>query len=63
MRWQLKMWGRQKKEAVLRWLAMRVPRSLRYYVFIQAAADYSIEVEPRTEIGAIRAMDVAKWLG
>jgi hypothetical protein len=56
------MWGRQKKEAILRWLAMRVPRSLRYYAFIQATADYSIEVEPNTEAGAIRAIDVVKVL-
>lgn len=62
MRWQIKMWGRQKKEAILRWLAMRVPRSLRYYAFIQATADYSIEVEPNTEAGAIRAIDVVKVL-
>lgn len=62
MRWRLKMWGRQKREAILWWLGDRVPRCIRYYVVVQTVADYSVEVEPKTEMGEIRAYDVAKSL-
>lgn len=50
------------KDDVYRWIAARVPKKLRYFIFVDGFAKATCGKYSNTEVGKITAMEVLKRL-